>query len=151
MCFNERYITFKSSKDSLKFVSADNGASQIINAYLHRASASFNELDQLHKELKLSRSHKKRKHKRHGTETGDEENFAQIVETNQELSHGNVKSMTEFRRQGVGSENTDEDDKKSTQNVVKVLRCEVENPEGEVAKGQEQNKVEKRLTISCGG
>ncbi|KAJ4725926.1 nucleolar protein 58-like [Melia azedarach] len=41
-----------------KFVSADNGASQAVCAYLRRASFSFNELNQLHKELKSHRKHK---------------------------------------------------------------------------------------------
>ncbi|KAG5059677.1 hypothetical protein JHK87_000706 [Glycine soja] len=59
----------KAAKILTKFVSADNGASLVINAYLHRASASFNELKQLHKELGSSHSHKK--HKRHITENGN--------------------------------------------------------------------------------
>ncbi|KAG5052369.1 hypothetical protein JHK87_004567 [Glycine soja] len=41
----------KAAKILTKFVSADNGTSHVINAYLHRPSASFNELKQLHKEL----------------------------------------------------------------------------------------------------
>ncbi|KAL5137982.1 Protein BPS1, chloroplastic [Glycine soja] len=60
----------KAVKILTKFVSADNGTSHVINAYLHRAFASFNELKQLHKELGSSHSHKK--HKRHKTENGND-------------------------------------------------------------------------------
>ena len=45
----------KAAKILSKFVSAENGASQAISAYLHQTSAVFNELNQLHKELKSSR------------------------------------------------------------------------------------------------
>ena len=45
----------KAAKILSKFISAENGASHVINAYLHRASSSFSELNQLHKELKLGR------------------------------------------------------------------------------------------------
>ncbi|RDY14031.1 hypothetical protein CR513_00972, partial [Mucuna pruriens] len=46
-------------KNLSQFASADNGASAVIGAYLEQASTSFNELDQLLKELNLSHSHKK--------------------------------------------------------------------------------------------
>ncbi|KAK8598412.1 hypothetical protein V6N13_094383 [Hibiscus sabdariffa] len=50
------------------FVATDNGASQAISAYLRRASSSFSELKQLHRELqKPSRSN--RKHKKSKSET----------------------------------------------------------------------------------
>lgn len=48
----------KAAKILSKFVYADTGASQAVCAYLRRASASFNELNQLHKELKSHRKHK---------------------------------------------------------------------------------------------
>ncbi|KAJ0084097.1 hypothetical protein Patl1_30812 [Pistacia atlantica] len=47
-----------------KFVNADTNASPALCAYLRRASVSFNELSQLHKELKSSRKHKISKRKR---------------------------------------------------------------------------------------
>lgn len=85
----------KAAKILSNFVSADNGASHVINAYLHRASEAFNELNQLHKELELPHTHKK-KHKRERTETGDSwrevENSVWSVDINQELSHGHEKS-----------------------------------------------------------
>ncbi|KAG5091397.1 hypothetical protein JHK82_050175 [Glycine max] len=70
-------LVSKAAKILTKFVSADNGASHVINAYLHQASASFNELKQLHKELGSSHSHKK--HKRRRTEN-DDENFSQQLD-----------------------------------------------------------------------
>ncbi|KHN15614.1 Protein BPS1, chloroplastic [Glycine soja] len=70
-------LVSKVAKILTKFVSADNGASHVINAYLHQASASFNELKQLHKELGSSHSHKK--HKRRRTEN-DDENFSQQLD-----------------------------------------------------------------------
>ena len=44
-------LVSKVAKILTMFVSADNGISHVINTYLHRSSASFNELKQLHKEL----------------------------------------------------------------------------------------------------
>lgn len=48
----------KAAKILSKFVYADTSASQAVCAYLRRASVSFNELNQLHKELKSHRKHK---------------------------------------------------------------------------------------------
>lgn len=139
----------KAAKILSKFVSADNGASHVINAYLHRASSSFNELNQLHKELKSPHSHKK--HKRHKIETDDDsgrvvEKSVRSVETNQELSNGRVKSKNEFGRRRCGSENADEDDEKSTQTVVKSsreLNGSIVHLEGNVG-GTEKHKKNKK-------
>lgn len=60
----------KAASTLSSFLSVDNGASQALCAYLRRASASFNELKQLHKELKSSRS--VRKHLHHGSEVSNE-------------------------------------------------------------------------------
>ncbi|KAL5179442.1 hypothetical protein HKD37_01G000746 [Glycine soja] len=92
-----------------KFISTDNGTSHVINAYLHRPSASFNELKQLHKELGSSHSHKK--HKRHTTENGNDSgkvvgNSVESVDINKELSLGHVK-FDQFKRQQSGSGNAD--------------------------------------------
>ncbi|KAG5059691.1 hypothetical protein JHK87_000720 [Glycine soja] len=97
----------------LPFISTDNGTSHVINAYLHRPSASFNELKQLHKELGSSHSHKK--HKRHTTENGNDSgkvvgNSVESVDINKELSLGHVK-FDQFKRQQSGSGNADGDQK----------------------------------------
>ncbi|KAK8683557.1 hypothetical protein V6N13_039616 [Hibiscus sabdariffa] len=81
------------------FAATDNGASQAIGAYLRRASASFSELKQLHKELrKPSRSgHKHKKSKSETTVDGVRESSLEpsvfnstreAVQLSQEASHG---------------------------------------------------------------
>ncbi|XP_021714849.1 DNA ligase 1-like [Chenopodium quinoa] len=60
----------KAAKVLSKFVSTDNGASPAFAAYLRRASASFSELAQLHKEQKSSGSrHKVKKQRSHSSVT----------------------------------------------------------------------------------
>ncbi|KAH1238748.1 7-deoxyloganetin glucosyltransferase [Glycine max] len=92
--------------EGLRFVSADNGTYDVINAYLHRASASFNELNHLHKELGSCDSHNK-----HKTENGNDSgkvvgNSVQSVDINKELSLRHVK-FDQFKRQQSGSGNAD--------------------------------------------
>ncbi|XP_047171258.1 uncharacterized protein LOC124839481 [Vigna umbellata] len=142
----------KAAKILTKFVSADNGASHIISAYLHRACASFSELNQIHKEL--DPSHSRKKHKKHRTETGTDsgrvvENSVRSVNINQELSLEHVKSI-ELRRQQTGNENTDLDDDKSNQTMVKSnqelngsVGYETENLGGsEMLKKKKKKKLE---------
>ncbi|CAL0332719.1 unnamed protein product [Lupinus luteus] len=112
-CVSSKQISLsKAAKILSKFVSVDNGASQVTNAYLHRASTAFNELKQLHKEIKSPLSQKK--HKRHKTEETHDDNGKVVVnpddsfKINQELNHGRL----------FGCENADEDGEKSTQTVV---------------------------------
>ena len=102
-------LVLKAAKILTNFISADNGASHVINAYIHRASASFNELKQLHKELGSSHSHKK--HKRHRTENGNDSgkvvgNSIQSVDINKELSLRHV-NFDQFKRQQSESRNAD--------------------------------------------
>ncbi|KAH1118869.1 hypothetical protein GYH30_047597 [Glycine max] len=97
----------KAAQILTKFVSADNGTYDVINAYLHRASASFNELNHLHKELGSCDSHNK--HKTHRTENGNDSgkvvgNSVQSVDINKELSLRHVK-FDQFKRQQSGSGN----------------------------------------------
>lgn len=49
----------KASKVLSNFINAETGASQAVSSYLRRASASFDELVQLHKELKASKPDRK--------------------------------------------------------------------------------------------
>ncbi|XP_057475049.1 uncharacterized protein LOC130763113 [Actinidia eriantha] len=51
----------KAAKVLSNFVAAENGASDAVSAYLRRASASFDELVQFHKDLKSSKSDRKLK------------------------------------------------------------------------------------------
>ncbi|MED6144463.1 hypothetical protein PIB30_015890 [Stylosanthes scabra] len=121
-CVSSRDITLsKAAKILSKFVSAENGASHAINAYLHRASVAFSELNQLHKEVKSSDSHKK-KHRRHGTEDDNDDN-GRVVENsvrNSELNHhdGSAVSKNKFKRKHL-EKNDDVNDEKSPQTPVK--------------------------------
>ncbi|XP_022146269.1 nuclear speckle splicing regulatory protein 1 [Momordica charantia] len=76
----------KAASTLSSFLSTDNGASPAFCAYLRRASASFNELKQLHKELKSSRSDRKHRHHRSEVFSGLE---VAVDETyRSEASHG---------------------------------------------------------------
>jgi len=95
--------------------------------HISRASASFNELKQLHKELGSSHSHKK--HKRHRTENGNDigkvvGNFVQSVDINKELSLGHVK-FDQFKRQQSGSGNSYQDDENFSQQLDVLLGMKV--------------------------
>lgn len=97
----------KAAKILSKFISAENGASHVISAYLHRASSSFSELKQLHKELKSPRSDRKHKRSRSKTHNGKEK----IEEINEQL---NQRAVHRF-----GSKGPCEDGQKSSQTIVK--------------------------------
>ncbi|KAL1353451.1 hypothetical protein HN51_017400 [Arachis hypogaea] len=118
-CVSSKDISLsKAAKILSKFVSAENGASHAINAYLHRASAAFSELKQLHKEVKSSHSHKK-KHRRPGTEEDNVDNgrVVEISVGNAKLTHdGSAVSKSKFKRRL--EKNDDVNDEKSTQTAV---------------------------------
>lgn len=78
----------KAAKILSKFASSDNGASPAFAAYLRRASASFDELAQLHKGYKRSGSKHKVK-KQH---------------SNSIFTEGTVESVTNHRKDGLLSE-----------------------------------------------
>eukprot|EP00256_Glycine_max_P058067 XP_014626047.1 uncharacterized protein LOC106794287 [Glycine max] len=138
-------LVLKAAKILTNFISADNGASHVINAYIHRASASFNELKQLHKELGSSHSHKK--HKRHRTENGNDSgkvvgNSIQSVDINKELNPGHVK-FDQFKRQQSGSGNADQDDENFSQQLDGFIGYETENVDGgEMHKKKKKKKQE---------
>ncbi|KAH7560947.1 hypothetical protein JRO89_XS10G0144400 [Xanthoceras sorbifolium] len=102
-----------------KFVSAKTGASQAVCAYLQRASSSFSELSQLHKELKPHRKHETPKSK---TAAKDENLTRSAVsshepsqpELNQELSRvvgrdfGVVSENRKHKKKRSGIENLEE-------------------------------------------
>ncbi|MED6144351.1 hypothetical protein PIB30_014884 [Stylosanthes scabra] len=120
-CVSSKDISLsKAAKILSNFVSAENGASHAIKAYLNRASDAFSELNQLHKELKSLDSHKK-KHRKHGTEEDNDDN-GRVVENsvrNAELNHdGSAVSKNKFKRKHL-EKNDDANDEKSTQTAVK--------------------------------
>ncbi|KAH1212602.1 Protein BPS1, chloroplastic [Glycine max] len=143
--FSSELSLSKVAKILTKFVSANNSASHVINAYHHRASASFNELKQLHKELGSSHSHKK--HKRHRTKNGNDSgkvvgNSVQSVDINKELSLGHVK-FDQFKRQQSGSGNADQDDENFSQQLDGFIGYQIENvDEGEMHKKKKKKKQE---------
>ncbi|KAE9588503.1 hypothetical protein Lalb_Chr22g0356011 [Lupinus albus] len=108
-CVSSKQISLsKAAKILSKFVSADNGASQVTSAYLHRADAAFHELKHLHKELNSPLSRKK--HKENHYDSGSVVvNCVHSFENNLELNNG--------RR--FDNENVDADGEKSIQTVAK--------------------------------
>lgn len=82
-----------------KFVNADTNASPALCAYLRRASVSFNELSQLHKELKSSRKHKTSK----SEIVAEEEKPTRSVLFNQQLTHPELRESSHGLSNGVES------------------------------------------------
>ncbi|GMI97029.1 hypothetical protein HRI_003372200 [Hibiscus trionum] len=111
----------KAAKIISNFVSTDNGASQAISAYLRRASSSFGELKQFHRELqKPSRSN--RNHKKSKSDTtvdGARESslepsvfnsIRENVEPSQEASHGYLDGeRKKHKKKEKGDENNFQD------------------------------------------
>ncbi|CAK8534296.1 unnamed protein product [Lathyrus sativus] len=100
-CESSKEISLsKATKILSKFVSADNGASQVINVYLRRASDAFNELNQLHRELKPSQSRRK-KIRSHVTDDSGRVGVSSVTSAD-------VKSEIGIIREKVCGENVDE-------------------------------------------
>ncbi|XP_048136169.1 uncharacterized protein LOC115744839 [Rhodamnia argentea] len=86
----------KAAKILSTFVTVENGASHAISAYLQRASTAFDELVQLHKELKAHKSEHKSKHHKLDSakelpqefELSVEPRETVTVDLNEEPSHG---------------------------------------------------------------
>uniref|UniRef100_A0A5B6Z0P5 Uncharacterized protein n=1 Tax=Davidia involucrata TaxID=16924 RepID=A0A5B6Z0P5_DAVIN len=76
----------KAAKVLSTFAAAETGASQGVSTYIKRASASFNELVQFHKELKASRSD--RKHKKNLPENISNENPIISEQNSKEVKTG---------------------------------------------------------------
>lgn len=85
---------YKAARILSKFASSDNGASPAFAAYLKRASASFNELVQLHKELKGSSPERKRKEHRSDN--------AAIKDAAHSVRKHTDKGMTSEEKQDLG-------------------------------------------------
>ncbi|KAF7845501.1 DNA ligase 1-like [Senna tora] len=137
----------KAAKILNKFVSADNGASHVVNVYLNRASTAFDELKQLHKEI--NSPHSDQKHKRDRSETRDHS-----VEQNQ----GAEQLKTKFRKHQDAIEEHAEKDggnekhkkkRKKHDDELQVQDNGVEGREGEckpltkAVNEDEENVVEK--------
>ncbi|WJX53045.1 hypothetical protein P8452_39085 [Trifolium repens] len=170
-CESSKEISLsKATKIFSKFVSADNGASQAINAYLYRASAAFNDLNKLHKELKPSQSHRKNRQ----SDTIDDS--GRLVGISVRSSSVDVKFENEFKNVDVkfnqelngsvvsGSEKRDKKDKtkkiefgdgegdgnvpKKEQNGIELGRGgEGGTEEGKKQKKEKKNKKDKNLEV----
>ncbi|KAL5165387.1 Protein BPS1, chloroplastic [Glycine soja] len=124
----------KAAKILTKFVSADNGASHVINTYLHQASASFNELKQLHKELGSSHSHKK--HKRRRTEN-DDENFSQQLDgfigyETENVDGGEMHKKKKKKKQEV----------KSLHDIDSTVKFGVREADGKLPNGSQNESLQ---------
>ncbi|KAJ7959246.1 Protein BPS1, chloroplastic [Quillaja saponaria] len=107
----------KAAKILSKFVSAENGASQAINAYLQRSSASFNELNQLHKELRAP--HSKHKRKRPMSKiTNNEETIVESPNQNAEFNRDVMQSGNKLRKHLLESDNTINGEENPNHSVV---------------------------------
>ncbi|XP_058725032.1 uncharacterized protein LOC131596408 [Vicia villosa] len=106
-CESSKAISLsKATKILSKFVSADNGASQVISAYLHRASDAFDELNQIHRELKPSQSHRKKSRSQSHTTYDSSERVGEVS-----VTIVDVKSEIGTKREEVGGENENVDEK----------------------------------------
>ncbi|XP_022947113.1 DEAD-box ATP-dependent RNA helicase 42-like isoform X1 [Cucurbita moschata] len=87
----------KAASTLSSFLSVDNGASKALCAYLRRASASFNELKQLHKDLKSSRSDRNPRH--HGFEVSS--GLEAAVDSSHRIENGErIKSSVNESKSG---------------------------------------------------
>ncbi|KAL5062850.1 hypothetical protein RYX36_024587 [Vicia faba] len=166
-CESSKAISLsKATKILSKFVSADNGASQVINAYLHRASDAFTELNQLHRELKLSQSRRKKSRSCITDDSGrvGESSVVTSVDVKSEFGiirenirgdeksiENDVKLGREFNGSVVGgSEKRSKKDKKKSEfgdkeGDEKLLKKEQnENELGRGDEGMEEGKKQKK-------
>ncbi|XP_023007311.1 nipped-B-like protein B [Cucurbita maxima] len=87
----------KAASTLSSFLSVDNGASKALCAYLRRASASFNELKQLHKDLKSSRSDRNPRY--HGFEVSS--GLEAAVDSSHRIENGErIKSSVSESKSG---------------------------------------------------
>ncbi|PNX78057.1 hypothetical protein L195_g034031 [Trifolium pratense] len=102
----------KATKFLSSFVAADNGASQAITAYLHHASAAFNDLNKLHKDLRKNRQSHAIDDS--GRLVGSSVRSSSVdVKLENEFRNVDVKSKQELNGSVVsGSEKRDKKDKK---------------------------------------
>ncbi|OMO67574.1 hypothetical protein CCACVL1_20433 [Corchorus capsularis] len=133
----------KAARTIAKFAATDNGASLAISAYLRRASAGFNELKQLHKELQRSSKsdRKDKKSKSEATVEGAGESSLEPSVFN--LTRGGVE-LTQEASQGY-SEGKKHKNKKKKENgeVGKYGSGEgkIVLEDGESRRNKEKNEV----------
>ncbi|PSR95152.1 Neurofilament light polypeptide like [Actinidia chinensis var. chinensis] len=96
----------KAAKVLSNFVAAETGASDAVSAYLRRASASFDELVQFHKDLKSSKSDRKLK-SANSEGPVKYEKISEVEDSGGSYSvrekHNNNKKSEIMKREGGGS------------------------------------------------
>ncbi|XP_004513690.1 uncharacterized protein [Cicer arietinum] len=144
-CDSSKEISLsKATKILSKFVSADNGASNVINAYLRRASEAFTELNHFHKDLKPLRSHRKSRKSHTTDDTG------RVVGNS--VTSVDLKSENEFGKIPKKEQNEIESghgfhEGEMKQRKQKKEKKKDKNVEGENAKEQKQcEEIEKKIS-----
>ncbi|OMO91374.1 hypothetical protein COLO4_18404 [Corchorus olitorius] len=134
----------KAARTIAKFAATDNGASLAISAYLRRASAGFNELKQLHKELQRSSKsdRKDKKSKSEATVEGAGESSLEPSVFN--LTRGGVE-LTQEASQGYSEGKKHKKNKKKNENgeIGKFGSGEgkIVLEDGESGRNKEKNEV----------
>ncbi|XP_031282398.1 uncharacterized protein LOC116140969 [Pistacia vera] len=130
-----------------KFVNADTNASPALCAYLRRASVSFNELSQLHKELKSNRKHKISK----SDIVAEEEKPTRSVLSDQQLTHPELRESSHGLSNGLESKINKDKKKKergeltvngSGIEVVEEKTMKKKRKSGEIEEGEEIHSEE---------
>ncbi|XP_044504746.1 protein PXR1-like [Mangifera indica] len=144
----------KAASTLSKFVNADTNASPALCAYLRRASVSFIELSQLHKELKSGRKHKTSK----SDIIAEEEKPTRSVLSNQLPSHPELRESSHGVSNGIESkikkEKKEKRERSEFVNVNGVLEVEEKTAKkkkrkiGEIEEGQaihsEESPIKKK-------
>lgn len=113
-CESSKEISLsKATKILSKFVSADNGASQVINAYLHRASDAFNELNQLHRELKPSSQSRRKKSRSHTTDDSGRVGESSVISAHVKSEIGIIREKVRGEKENVNEKSIENDVKLS--------------------------------------
>lgn len=118
------------------FVAAETGASQAVNAYLRRTVEAFNELNQLHRELKGSKSSRKHKRAKENCENHRLHEVANEHEVETESAKESHKKKKHKEREERSSLEFEEErrEKKKKRKKAEVDEGGVEHPEEQQSK-----------------
>ncbi|KAF8397595.1 hypothetical protein HHK36_016515 [Tetracentron sinense] len=125
------------------FVSAETGASQAVSAYLKRASASFNELVQFHRELKTGRS--KRKHQKTRVEAVDNENLMDARKNPRE-DRGRILEEQSYGYHGISEGGNVDDVGRNIGTKKKRKNSDFNDRRAKIEEREEKSKGRKKRT-----
>ncbi|CAL5352882.1 unnamed protein product [Camellia sinensis] len=135
----------KASKILSNFVTAETGASHAVSAYLKRASASFNELVQFHKELKASKSDRRLKNNVQDHPLKYEHNSEEEYEEDSVgKKHKKKKKKKKRKSEGVDDEEVVDSAEQSNSKNKKKKRKSEEADNEEVVDSAEQSNSKKK-------